>query len=56
MLEQVVLPLSQYYAYIEILDEREIELFGKASAGAELWRAFGALDERWPFSRHRLAA
>lgn len=55
MLEQAVLPLSQYYAYIEILDEREIELFGKASAGAELWRAFGALDERWPnFERKQI--
>ena len=40
MLNQDLMPLCQYYAYIEILDEREMEVFSSEESGAELWRAY----------------
>ncbi|MEX2495379.1 MAG: YeaH/YhbH family protein [Woeseia sp.] len=39
MLEEVM-PQLQYYAYVEILDEREIELFANPQVGAALWRSY----------------
>ena len=40
LLCEEVMPIVQYYAYIEILDEREMEVFADADTGAELWRAY----------------
>ncbi|MEM6415750.1 MAG: YeaH/YhbH family protein, partial [Pseudomonadota bacterium] len=40
LLSEAVMPIVQYYAYIEILDERELEVFSDAETGAELWRAY----------------
>ncbi|MEO0398342.1 MAG: YeaH/YhbH family protein [Pseudomonadota bacterium] len=40
LLSDDVMPIVQYYAYIEILDERELEVFSDAETGAELWRAY----------------
>ncbi|MDA1100773.1 MAG: YeaH/YhbH family protein [Proteobacteria bacterium] len=40
LLAEDVIPACQYYAYVEILDEREIELFGNPDAGAALWRSY----------------
>jgi uncharacterized protein len=39
MLESVLMPLIQYFFYVEILDESDFELFRDESAGAELWKA-----------------
>lgn len=47
MLDADVMPISQYYAYIEILDEREIEVFSDKDSGAELWRAYRGFASRW---------
>ncbi len=47
MLRETILPKSQYYAYIEILDEREMEVFSSDDAGAELWRAYRTLVPEW---------
>ena len=56
MLDTQIMPLCQYYAYIEILDEREMEVFGSEESGAELWRAYRALATRWPnFATKRIA-
>ncbi|MGF1463987.1 MAG: YeaH/YhbH family protein [Maricaulaceae bacterium] len=44
LLNKTVLPISRYYAYIEILDEREFEVFGASGAGAELWRAYRTVE------------
>lgn len=56
MLDQDVMPISQYYAYIEILDERELEVFSDADAGAELWRAYRAFAPKWAtFAQTRIA-
>ncbi len=56
MLDAQIMPLCQYYAYIEILDEREMEVFASEETGAELWRAYRALATRWPnFATKRIA-
>lgn len=56
LLNQQLMPLCQYYAYVEILDEREMELFQDAENGAALWRAYRTVAERWPnFAMKRIA-
>src|SRR6516164_2643267 len=36
LLNEEIMPICQYYAYIEILDEREMEVFSSEESGAEL--------------------
>jgi uncharacterized protein len=56
LLEAEIMPVCQYYAYIEILDEREMEVFASQEAGAELWRAYRMLaDSRTNFATKRIA-
>lgn len=56
MLNGEVMPLCQYYAYIEILDEREMEVFASEDSGAELWRAYRTVAELWPnFATKRIS-
>ncbi|MBV8798990.1 MAG: YeaH/YhbH family protein [Alphaproteobacteria bacterium] len=47
MLNDDIMPLCQYYAYIEILDEREMEVFASEDSGAELWRAYRTVAAGW---------
>lgn len=56
MLNNDIMPLCQYYAYIEILDEREMEVFASEDSGAELWRAYRMIAEAWPnFATKRIS-
>jgi uncharacterized sporulation protein YeaH/YhbH (DUF444 family) len=56
MLDQQLLPFCQYYAYVEILDEREMETFANEENGAELWRSYRTLREKWKnFATKRIA-
>ncbi|MEL6791634.1 MAG: YeaH/YhbH family protein [Pseudomonadota bacterium] len=56
MLNEQVMPISQYYAYIEILDERELQVFADSDSGAELWRAYRTLAPQWDhFAQTRIA-
>ncbi len=56
MLNADIMPLCQYYAYIEILDEREMEVFASDDSGAELWRAYRTVAEVWPnFATKRIS-
>jgi uncharacterized sporulation protein YeaH/YhbH (DUF444 family) len=56
LLETELMPVCQYYAYIEILDEREMEVFSNEEAGAELWRAYRLVAEGWKnFATKRIA-
>jgi len=56
MLNNEIMPLCQYYAYIEILDEREMELFASEDSGAELWRAYRTVADAWPnFATKRIS-
>jgi uncharacterized sporulation protein YeaH/YhbH (DUF444 family) len=56
LLSEQILPISQYYAYVEILDERENQLFRTSNNGKELWRGYQALLRDWPnFSMKHVA-
>jgi hypothetical protein len=56
MLNEQIMPLCQYYAYIEILDEREMEVFASEDSGAELWRAYRTISAQWPnFATKRIS-
>jgi uncharacterized sporulation protein YeaH/YhbH (DUF444 family) len=57
MLNSDVMPLCQYYAYVEILDERETGLFMNPATGAALWRSYQEVGTNWPnFAMKRVAA
>jgi uncharacterized protein len=56
LLNQELMPICQYYAYIEILDEREMEVFSSEESGAELWRAYRTVARDWKnFATKRIA-
>ncbi|MEQ1754049.1 MAG: YeaH/YhbH family protein [Micropepsaceae bacterium] len=56
LLNQELMPICQYYAYIEILDEREMEVFSSEESGAELWRAYRTVAKQWKnFATKRIA-
>ena len=46
LLQERVLPSSQYYAYIEILTEAEVSRLSEG--GKELWRGYAPLGDAWP--------
>lgn len=55
LLAEQVLPVCQYYVYVEFLDEREFELFGNPEAGAALWRSYrGVASEKENFATKRV--
>lgn len=43
-----VMRLCQYYAYVEIIDERESEIFARTDNGTSLWRAYRTIDGEFP--------
>ena len=47
LLQEALMPLCQYFAYVEILDEREMEIFRDTTQGAELWRHYLGIAEHW---------
>lgn len=47
MLSEDIMPLCQYYAYVEIVDEREMDMFQAPGTGAELWQAYNAVRQKW---------
>ena len=56
LLSEALMPVCQYYAYVEILDERESEIFQDESRGAELWRAYRRVTDGWPnFAMKRIS-
>ena len=56
ILENELMPLCQYYAYVEILDEREMEAFANEDNGAELWRSYRTVADGWPnFAMKRIS-
>lgn len=44
LLRDGLIKLCQYYAYVEIIDERESEIFGATDNGTALWRAYRAVE------------
>jgi uncharacterized protein len=56
LLEEEIMRLCQYYAYIEIIDERERHIFGTTENGTLLWQAYSSVKENWPnFQMTRIA-
>ena len=56
MLDEVIMPLCQYYAYVEILDEREADIFKSSDNGTALWRAYREAGQNWGnFQAKRIA-
>jgi hypothetical protein len=57
LLTTEILPRCQYYSYIEILDEREMEVFADDESGAELWRTYRTIFNDWPnFKTKRISS
>ncbi|RWM07178.1 YeaH/YhbH family protein [Mesorhizobium sp.] len=57
LLDRRLMRLCQYFAYVEIIDERESHIFGSTENGTSLWRAYSAVDGKWPnFQMRRIAA
>ena len=56
LLQNEIMPASQYYAYVEILDEREMELFRDPDKGTALWQAYRSVGQAWDnFAMKRIA-
>jgi uncharacterized sporulation protein YeaH/YhbH (DUF444 family) len=47
LLSERIMPLCQYYAYVEILDEREMDIFQDEDNGTRLWQAYRKVTQRW---------
>lgn len=56
LLSEALMPHCQYYAYVEILDERESNIFRDESRGTELWRSYMKVRDAWPnFAMKRIS-
>jgi len=56
LLNEALMPYCQYYAYVEILDERESSVFRDESRGTELWRSYMLVRDAWPnFAMKRIS-
>jgi len=56
LLNNELMKLCQYFAYIEIVDENEAPLLSSEANGMELWRAYRKVAGRWPnFAMKRIA-
>ncbi len=47
ILQSVIMPSCQYYAYVEILDESDTELLSDGSKGADLWQTYLSVHDQW---------
>ncbi len=48
LLDRALMPFVQYYAYVEILDERELDIFQDPEQGTRLWQAYRRAGQGWP--------
>ncbi|WP_274627526.1 YeaH/YhbH family protein [Arvimicrobium flavum] len=56
LLDGEIMRMCQYFAYVEIIDERESHIFGSTENGTSLWRAYSAVDVKWSnFQMARIA-
>lgn len=47
LLNDELMQLCQYYAYVEILDERESAIFQSTDNGTSLWRSYRLVGRNW---------
>ncbi len=56
LLDGEIMRLCQYFAYVEIIDERENQIFGSTDNDTSLWHAYSAVKQKWPnFQMSRIA-
>ncbi|WP_157015492.1 YeaH/YhbH family protein [Mesorhizobium xinjiangense] len=56
LLDSEIMKRCQYFAYVEIIDERESDIFGTTENGTSLWRSYSRIDASWPnFQMRRIA-
>ncbi len=56
LLNEELMRCCQYFAYVEIVDEAEIEFLNSEENGVELWRHYRRVAENWPnFAMKRIA-
>lgn len=56
LLDGEIMRLCQYFAYVEIIDERESHIFGSTKNGTSLWHAYETVCAHWPnFQMRRIA-
>lgn len=56
LLQEHLMPVCQYYAYVEILDERESSIFRDSVDGTALWRNYQNVAQNWSnFAMKRIA-
>lgn len=56
LMRNAVMPLVQYFAYIEIIDEAEAEFLLSDDSGVELWRTYQKVSRDWSnFAMKRIA-
>ena len=56
LLNESLMRLCQYFAYVEIIDERESHIFGSTDNGTTLWRSYRRIAANWPnFQMSRIA-
>lgn len=48
LLQERLLPVSQYYAYVEIVREGDDELLTSQAQGGDLWQTYRRVKEDWP--------
>jgi len=48
LLHEAIMPVCQYFAYVEIIDERESHIFRTTANGTSLWHAYKRAGESWP--------
>ncbi|RUM97462.1 YeaH/YhbH family protein [Pseudaminobacter arsenicus] len=55
-LNDELMRLCQYFAYVEIIDERESDIFRSPDHGTALWHAYREVSQNWPnFQMARIA-
>lgn len=48
LMQKDLLPLVQYYTYVEVVDEREMEIVGDGDVGSDLWQAYRQVRDASP--------
>jgi len=48
LLNDDILPVVQYYTYIEVVDEQEMEIVRNGEGGSDLWKSYRQVRDAWP--------
>ncbi len=51
LLNNDILPVVQYYTYIEVVDVQEMEIVRNGEGGSDLWKAYRQVRDGWPLFR-----